>query len=143
MPASIVRERLGPTIWQGYYKFAFERNPWDRQVSFYYFMYPLGRTPRPTFEEHFTRRGSRLRNSSIYMMNGQLAVDFLGRYETLERDLAVITHTIGMTGMGALPRAKGHYRPSGHDYRSMYTHRTRTIVEDWYSEEIRLLHYRF
>jgi hypothetical protein len=40
MPATEARALLNDDkIWRSYFKFAFDRNPWDRQVSFYHHRY--------------------------------------------------------------------------------------------------------
>ena len=44
------REYIGNEIWDSYYKFCVERNPWDRCVSFYYWRNRS--EPRPAISEY-------------------------------------------------------------------------------------------
>jgi hypothetical protein len=36
MPAFEVRRRVGEAVWNSYFKFCIERNPWDKVLSFYW-----------------------------------------------------------------------------------------------------------
>jgi hypothetical protein len=36
--AADVRQKVGPEIWNSYYKFCLERNPWDKTLAYYYMM---------------------------------------------------------------------------------------------------------
>jgi hypothetical protein len=144
MPAEAAKALLNDdTVWNSYFKFAFDRNPWDRQVSFYHHRYRREATP-PLFAEFIHKdRRARINNYEIYSIDGNVAVDFVGRFETLEADLRHALSQVGLTLDEQLPRAKTTSRKSDAPYRSYYDSDTRDIVGNWYAREIKLLDYAF
>ncbi len=144
MPAERARALLNDDkLWRSYFKFAFDRNPWDRQVSWYHHRYRRKAVPPPfaAFIERDPR--ARLNNYEIYSIGGDVAVDFVGRFETLEADLAHALAQVGLKLDEALPRAKTTFRTSDKPYRDYYDDETREIVGTWYQREIKLLGYTF
>lgn len=129
-------------IWRSYFKFAFDRNPWDRQVSYYHYCF-RNRT-QPSFESFVqSDRRARLNNYDIYAIDGEVAVDFVGRYETLEEDLKRALGNVGLDTDVQLPRAKGGFRKEQRSYRDYYTPESQRLVGEWYKSEIALLGYEF
>jgi hypothetical protein len=82
-------------------------------------------------------------NFGVCSIDGNLAVDFLGRFETLEQDLRSALEQVGLSSAEALPDAKTRFRPGSVRYRDHYDEDTRSIVADWYASEIKLLGYEF
>jgi Sulfotransferase family len=144
MPAEAAKALLdNDQAWRGYFKFAFDRNPWDRQVSFYLHRYRREDTPPPFTEFVHNDRRARINNYEIYSIGGDVAVDFIGRYENLESDLRHALSQIGVTFDDELPRAKTTFRKDKRPYREFYDVDTRDIVGEWYAREIKLLDYVF
>jgi hypothetical protein len=54
MRASSVRARIPRGMWDSYYKFCFERNPWDKVISYYYW---VGRSRQLPDFDTFLREG--------------------------------------------------------------------------------------
>ena len=144
MPASVVRAYVGEAIWRSYFKFAFDRNPWDRQVSWYLYKTKSKRV-RPSFERFMSSRArAYVSNYAIYTLDGSLAVDFVGRYESLEEDLKRALDLAGAPGQLKLPRTNiTPNRDTGRDYRSYYSDDTKAVVAEWYRSEISLFGYGF
>jgi hypothetical protein len=144
MPAWRVRAYLGEEIWQSYFKFAFERNPWDRQVS-WYFDKTRSKLRRPSFERFMRdRRRAYVDNYQLYAINDEVAVNFLGQYERLEQDLRVVLRHLGIQKAIQLPLTNiTGTRPNGQNYREVYTPHSQALVADWYAHEIALLGYKF
>lgn len=141
-PAPFVRRHVGGEAWSAYFKLAVERNPWDRQVSFYFFA-KKRKGFTLSFAEFLRTPKCRVKNWPIYTIDDRVAVDRVVRYERLEEDLASIWTTIGLTGVPPLPRAKGGFRPADRPYREFYDTATRRIVADMYAKEIEAFGYEF
>ncbi len=143
MKAAEMRAHIDPAVWRSYFKFAFERNPWDRQVSLYYHRY-REENDRPDFAAFIHKdKKAHINNFGVYSIDGDLAVDFLGRFETLDQDLRFALDQVGLSTAEALPDAKTRFRPGSVPYRDHYDEETRNIVADWYASEIKLLGYEF
>jgi hypothetical protein len=144
MPATEVRAFLGENIWKSYFKFAFDRNPWDRQISWYFYKTKTKRS-RPSFDRFMRSRDrAYVWNYEIYSDETGPAVDFVGQYERLEQDLKKALRHVGIKEQVDIPRTNvTGTRPDRHDYRKYYTTDTRALVADWYEREIALLGYRF
>jgi Sulfotransferase family len=145
MPAWRVRDYVGEDVWRSYFKFVFDRNPWDRQVSWYLYKTKSKRA-RPSFERFMQdRRRAFVTNYAQYTIDGALAVDFVGRYERLEEDLNAALAKAGV------PRCEVKVphtnvtpnKDEARDYRSYYSPDTRELVARWYQPEITLLGYGF
>ena len=144
MPAWRVRTYCGEAIWNSYFKFSFERNPWDRQVSWYHYKTKSkSEGAKPSFSAfNADKRRAFVENWDLYTIDGEIALDFVGRYETLEADFAHVLSKIGLAGAVALPRTNVSKAKST-SYRDHYDDVSRGLVGDWYASEIKHFGYEF
>ncbi len=134
MPASLIRDRLGPKVWRSYFKFAFERDPWDKTVSWYFYR-TRNLAERPSFAEFVTEW--RLPSDwPKYTIDDELAVDFVGRFEHLDADLQHALDQIGLTTVGALPQEKSGLRPSAARAAVLHDAATTSRVAEVFHHEI-------
>jgi hypothetical protein len=144
MPAWRVRLYCGEEIWRSYFKFSFERNPWDRQVSWYnYKTKSKTDADRPTFAAfNRDRRRAFVENWSLYTENEAPILDFVGRYEQLEDDFGKVLAEIGLSGQVTLPRANVSAKRAA-SYRDLYDDGLKALMADWYAPEIAHFGYEF
>jgi Sulfotransferase family len=154
-------------VWGDYFKVAFVRNPWDRLVSWYMMIvqnaehikasgglnglwsYVLDNSA--SFEEFVCQctatiddtdgKKSFLFNQLDYVSDGsgKIIVDFIGRFEALERDAAVVFERLGLSGV-TLPH---HNVSQRKHYRDYYNDETRDIVAQRYARDIQFFDYEF
>jgi hypothetical protein len=74
--------------------------------------------------------------------SGNMGVEFIGRYETLDRDFRVVADRLGSK---AQLEAANQTRPpeSRPDYRERYSPKAREVVAQVYRRDIKLFEYRF
>ena len=143
MPAWRIRNYVGEDVWNNYFKFSFDRNPWDRQVSWYLYKTKSKKT-RPSFQQYMQKPTAYVDNHELYILDGNLAVDFLGRYENLEEDLNAALAQAGVKTKVSVPKVNvTPNKDEARGYRSYYTPALRDQVARWYRPEISLLGYDF
>lgn len=92
-------------LWQEYFKFSFVRNPWDRAVSFYRYMDPKRQHSFSKFLKN--KLQTKLWEEKYWFVkpqyeflkspDGDLDVDYIGNFETLNQDFNEIAQIIGLT----------------------------------------------
>jgi hypothetical protein len=143
-----VRKRLPAEIYDNFFKFAFVRNPWDWQVSLYQYMLTNKGHHQHSiiaamkdFDEYLVWRvteDKKLQKDFITSANGDVIVDFVGRYERLTEDFHHVCKVLGLDA--SLP----HLNKSSHrEYKSYYNAETRRIVEEHFREDTELFGYTF
>lgn len=143
-----VRDVVGRRFFDSYFKFAIERNPWDRQVSLYFHREWKKNNASPDFDRHmrsFFYRNSeyvRLNNWSIYAIGDKIVADRVLRYETLDQDIPELFAQLGVDCPVEMPKLRS-YAPDRPHYSTFYSDMTRELVTRWYAREIDALGYRF
>lgn len=153
-PLSTHLEHLGPEA-ADYFKFSFVRNPWDRLVSAYHYIVAR-RTELELVKNHdtfesflssFVNEPSqyldmlyfRPQSSFLVDSNGEMPLDFLGRFETFEKDLRVVLRNIGSRRLFFKHRKKSKRR----DYREYYSKESGKAVGEVYIRDIENFEYDF
>ena len=105
-------------------------------MSFEEFVYAVASIPDADADEHF-------RSQHIYLTNdhGEIAVDFVGRYEKLEADFRYVVERIRLPKATGLPSLQAN--PRVVRYTDYYTATTRDIVATRFAEDIALFSYHF
>lgn len=152
--AAMVRDTLGQSRYDRYFKFAVVRNPWSREVSRYFF---ARKTPTHhlhrlaselEFADFIRRRGEKTsaRDVSSYQFkkvsdaSGRLIVDTIVRLENLEQELPPVLETIGIDPAVQVPRLNA----SSHGpYQQYYDDESRDIVARYSRDDIEQFGYRF
>jgi hypothetical protein len=142
-PAAFVRRCVDPAVWFGYFKFCFERDPFDKAISRYCWSTREQAAPPPI--ARFLRRAKRrqISNWEIYTERDRIAVDFVGRYENLAHDLAVALRRVGLPPELELPRAKGRFRRDARHYSQVLDPPSRALLERVCARELAAFDYRW
>jgi len=160
--ANTMRQVLGDDIYNQYFTFTFVRNPWDRLASAFHFLKRGGfnDTDRRWASAHLQQYDdfSTFVNNwvtpehvrswihfqpqcdFICGANGALDVDFVGRFEQLDKDFQTLCNKLGFERVLASLNQNRSGQPY---YQSLYDDQTRDIVAQVYARDIELLNYRF
>jgi hypothetical protein len=148
MTAAELKAMAPPELFGRYFKFGFVRNPWDWHVSLYHYIlrrprhrqYHLVRSFRD-FADYVRWKSEmdvQLQKQFFYDAGGACLVDYIGRYETLEDEMAEIARRLDLGDRTSLPRKNAVPRA---DWRTYYDDHTFELIGRAYAEDVRLFGY--
>ncbi len=115
---------LSQEKFDSYFKFSFVRNPWDRIVSEYkhrgyprktdFKTYLLNHLPKPSWTDRYIHTVPQY--DFLFDDSGKLLVDYLGKFERLQKDFDEVCHKIGISRV-TLP----HLNISSHAFKLPWT----------------------
>lgn len=144
MPASQVRAMLGEEIFASYFKFAVERNSYDKAVSMHAWMNRDGRAGAGFEDFVCAGRTYEVSDFDRYCIDGVVAMDAILPYEDLQTGLDRVAETLKLPGridLSDIRRKSGYRGPE--PYQGLYTARAREAVEVQFAREIRLFGFGF
>ena len=138
---------IPPEIWKHYYKYAVVRNPWDKYISFCFFM----NRENEDFQKDPTSFLNRIIDKQkvksrilfrpqyefVYDHNGEMLVNECGRFEDLQGSFDELAQRIGIQ-----TQKLEHVNASVHDkYRKYYSEELKEKVADYYQRDIELFNF--
>jgi hypothetical protein len=144
IPAYLAKERISPEIWNSYFKFSVERNPWDKAVSYYHML--NHRSGKIVDFEHFVSSNDHAYNFPLYTSfnSKEVLVDRILKYDQLDTDLSEVFGSLGVPFEGKLTTfSKANYRTDRKPYQEYYNSITKEIIRSKFKNEIDLMKFDF
>jgi hypothetical protein len=146
---AFVQRRLPPEIFQDYLKVAFVRNPYSWLTSTYC-TFRRGKTHRhhpivaamsgfPEYVDWEIKRNKRHQHIFLLDRDGDIGIDFVGRFENLPAEFARLCHRIGIDAPALPHRNQNRFE----DYKAFYDRETQEKVAEHWKRDIELLGYDF
>jgi hypothetical protein len=144
MPAREVRNRVPADVWNSYFKFCVERNPWDKVLSHYH-MHAAREGGSLSLDEYLARGRFPINYFRYTNRSGtKIILDRILRYENLVAELSEVFSQLKIPFGGTLGvTAKSGYRSDRRPYQEVFNDEQRKIVEKAFAKEIKLQGYRF
>lgn len=142
MPGILVRNRISKNIWNNYFKFCVERNPWDKTFSHYCQF--TARNPGYSLNDYFSRKHFPINHVRYLDLDGKIIVNKIIKYENLNEELSEVFSFLGIPFDGNLSiRARSGLRKDKRPYHEVLTTHQRDVIYDSFANEIQLHGYQY
>lgn len=164
-----IKQELGKADWDSYFKFAFVRNPWDRTVSLYFHQtktHPDDRAKFRTWLMDQVKKNGYPNNNGLQWKSsfgnesstggisvpwkcysdwildeeGEVCLDFIGRYESLIEDWKHICAKLKINAPLKVENATNHHH---YTYYFNGDRELIKLVEDWYARDLERFDYKY
>jgi len=143
--AEDVKALIDKDIWDSYYKFSFDRNPWDKFVSFYH--WSTRKKDKDLSIDEFIAQGKAIeyKGFDLYTVGGTQPIDQVFKYENLSEALEIISEKLGLDEKLKMPKyvAKGGIRKDKSHYSKVLSDYAKRKIELLAAREIAFMDYKY
>ena len=145
--SSWIKENIFPKKgldWDEYFKFGFVRNPWDRELSNYFFnggkLKPPEDVPFKEFLNAHLFKGGQINITNIPQCDYLIDVNYVARFENYIEEVKYLFNRIDVPMSQPLMHMnKTEHKP----YWEYYDDADIIKVEEWYKKDIEMYNYEF
>jgi len=140
---SLVKSRIDESVWNSYFKFCIERNPWDKTLSHFHMI--KDRTNSELSLDQYLASSENCLNYHLYTDRSlNVLVDKVIKYEKINDELGNIFEKLQVPFDGSLGvKAKSGHRKDKRDYREILSISQKNIITEKFRAEIELHGYTF
>ena len=135
---------IEPEIWDAYYKFTIERNPYDKLISWYYWK---GGDKKYGSIQNFISSGDagKVKGYELYSDKSGILVDDVFKFESLDEAMDKISKRLNLDEPLSMPKkkTKGNTRKNKQPYQEALTKNEIDWVSETYKLELSLFNYSF
>lgn len=144
-----IQRHLSSAQWQASFKFAFVRNPFDRFVSVCFFFnrknpaflenpsaWMKSAISRPRFQQRVLVQPQVIQ---LQDQHNNLAMDYIGRYESLQQSMDYISAKLGKPSISLKIKNQSEHK----SYKEYYDAELKDLVADFYQRDIAAFGYAF
>ncbi|NNE37135.1 MAG: hypothetical protein HKN08_02430 [Gammaproteobacteria bacterium] len=144
IPSILVKNRA-KDIWDTYFKFTIDRNPWDKTISHFYWV-KKNKSEKFTFHQYM-KEGNYCLNFPLYTesSNSKVLVDEIMKYENLEGDFSSVLQRLNIP-FDNLSKENAKTRSNKSDYKKFFSGENEIYIDkisEIFKHEINLLDYSF
>lgn len=129
--ATYLKRWLGNDIWNGYYKFCFERNPIDKFLSYYFWR---TRDVDQSLEEFMRSELANLSDLAIYSIDSEIVADDIFLYEHMDESINQLENRLGFEIDMSSVKAKTGYRKNNVDEDKLSKNQKERIINCFKTE---------
>jgi len=140
MPAAEIITRIKSRIWNTYYKFCFERNPYEKVISRYYYNQRAERVGKDkcTLGEFISQNTLESSDYTKYSIDGKIVVDKVYKYEDLKESLIDIQTRLNLYDKIDISniKAKSTYRKDKRNFDDILSDEEKEVIRRVFHKEI-------
>lgn len=137
LDAGNIRRWIGLDIWNSYYKFCFERNPFDKVLSYYYWR---TRNENCSLDDFLSEELRSLSDFNIYSDHKNILADDVFLYEDLEASVQILEDKLKFKIDISKVRAKANHRPKSQSKEDELTDDQKMKIATAFEKEITLFY---